>query len=67
MKRRAEQGSMHLQGEVQEPAIEEYLQLSFPLDKITEIKKGEKGGDCIQIIHTRISRNIGVIYTMSIL
>lgn len=62
MKRKAEQGSMQLQGEVQELAIEEYLQSNFPLDEITEIKKGARGGDCIQIIHTRTGRNIGSIY-----
>jgi hypothetical protein len=62
MKRRAEQGSMQLQGEVQELAIEEYLQQNFPLDEISEIKKGARGGDCIQTIHTRLNRNIGTIY-----
>src|SRR6185503_8841696 len=32
MKRKGEQGSMQLQGEVQELAIEEFLRSSFPLD-----------------------------------
>ncbi len=62
MKRKQEQGSMQLQGEVQELAIEEWLQNQFPLDTIEEIKKGARGGDCIQIIHTRTKQNCGKIY-----
>jgi len=60
--RKAEQGSMQLQGEVQELAIEEYLKEKFPLDSIEEIKKGARGGDCIQIVHTREAQNCGSIY-----
>lgn len=62
MKRKQEQGSMQLQGEVQELAIEEWLAAQFPLDTIEEIKKGQRGGDCIQIIHTRSQQNCGSIY-----
>ena len=60
--RKAEQGSMQLQGEVQELAIEEFLQDKFPFDVIEEIKKGARGGDCIQIVHTREVQNCGKIY-----
>jgi len=62
MKRKQEQGSMQLQGEVQELAIEEWLAAQFPLDTIEEIKKGQRGGDCIQVIHTRSEQNCGSIY-----
>ena len=62
MKRKQEQGSMQLQGEVQELAIEEWLASSFPLDTIEEIKKGARGGDCIQTVNTRIRQNCGTIY-----
>jgi len=62
MKRKQEQGSMQLQGEVQELAIEEWLTSKFPLDTIEEIKKGARGGDCIQIVHTRTEQNCGTIY-----
>ncbi len=62
MKRKQEQGSMQLQGEVQELAIEEWLASQFPLDTIEEIKKGQRGGDCIQTIHTRSQQNCGSIY-----
>jgi hypothetical protein len=62
MKRKQEQGSMQLQGEVQELAIEEWLQTQFPLDLIEEIKKGARGGDCIQTVNTFAQQNCGKIY-----
>lgn len=62
MKRKQEQGSMQLQGEIQELAIEEWLASEFPLDTIEEIKKGARGGDCIQIVNTRVRQNCGKIY-----
>ncbi len=62
MKRKQDQGSIQLQGEVQELAIEEWLMAQFPLDHIEEIKKGARGGDCIQIVNTRIRQNCGKIY-----
>lgn len=62
MKRKQEQGSMQMQGEVQELAIEEWLAAQFPLDSIQEIKKGARGGDCIQIVNTRSRQNCGKIY-----
>lgn len=60
--RRAEQGSMQLQGEVQELAIEDWLREQFPLDTVEEIKKGARGADCLQIIHTRERQYCGTIY-----
>ncbi|GBE00368.1 hypothetical protein BMS3Abin07_02419 [bacterium BMS3Abin07] len=62
MKRKQEQGSMQTQGEVQELGIEEWLANKFPLDTIEEIKKGERGADCLQIVHTRTRQNCGSIY-----
>ncbi len=62
MKRKQDQGSMQLQGEVMELAIEEWLSAQFPLDTIEEIKKGARGGDCIQIVNTRTHQNCGSIY-----
>ncbi len=60
--RQAEQGSMQTQGEVLELAIEEWLSGQFPLDTIEEIKKGARGADCLQRIHTRTRQNCGTIY-----
>ena len=62
MTRKQEQGSMQLQGEVQELAIEEWLTSEFPLDNIEEIKKGVNGADCLQLINTRNKPNCGGIY-----
>ncbi len=62
MKRKQELGSMQLQGEVQELAIEEWLAQNFPLDTISEIKKGARGADCLQIVNTRDIQNCGSIY-----
>lgn len=62
MKRKQEQGSMQLQGEVMELAIEEWLATQFPLDTIDEIKKGANGADCLQIVNTRELQNCGTIY-----
>ncbi|GEM_PF-24136 len=61
MKRKAEQGSMQLQGEIQELAIEEWLSSQFRFDTITEVKKGAFGADCIQSVHTREAQNCGII------
>jgi len=60
--RKADQGSMQLQGEVQELAIEEWLTDSFPLDTIGEIKKGARGADCLHTVNTRTRQNCGSIY-----
>ena len=60
--RKAEQGSMQIQGEVQELAIENWLRKNFPLDTIEEIKKGARGADCIQIVNTHNRDNVGSIY-----
>jgi len=60
--RKAEQGSMQLQGEVQELALEQWLANTFPLDTIEEIKKGARGADCLQIVNTRARQNCGTIY-----
>ncbi|WQU97815.1 DUF2130 domain-containing protein [Helicobacter pylori] len=60
--RKAELGSQQLQGEVQELAIGEFLIQKFPLDCIEEIKKGQRGGDWIQVVHTREFQNCGKIY-----
>ena len=48
LKRKAEQGSQQLQGEVQEMELEEVLRAKFPFDRIEPVPKGEFGGDVIQ-------------------
>ncbi len=48
LKRKAEQGSQQLQGEVQELALEALLTAKFPMDQIQPVPKGEYGGDVLQ-------------------
>jgi hypothetical protein len=48
LKRRAEQGSQQLQGEVQELELETLLTAKFPRDTIQPVPKGEFGGDVLQ-------------------
>ena len=60
--KKAQQGSMQVQGEAQELVIEEWLSAEFPLDTIDEIKKGARGADCLQIVNTHNRQNCGTIY-----
>lgn len=61
LKRRAEQGSMQLQGEVQELELEKMLQGEFPHDAISEISKGVRGADCMQEVFTPGGQPCGTI------
>jgi len=61
MKRRAEQGSTQLQGEVQELALEALLRASFPFDIIEEVGKGVKGADCVHSIRNNVGQVCGKI------
>lgn len=61
MKRKAEQGSMQLQGEVQEIALEELLSSSYPFDIIQEVPKGVRGADSIQIVRNELQQDCGSI------
>ncbi len=63
MKRKAEQGSMQLQGEVQELILEELLRQSFPFDVISEVGKGIRGADCVQTVRNQFGQECGrIIY-----
>ncbi len=61
MKRKAEQGSMQLQGEVQELILEELLRNTFPFDKVEEVGKGVRGADCIQTVRNQFGIETGKI------
>lgn len=61
MKRRIEQGSVQLQGEAQEIAIEEKLRQLFPLDTILEVPKGKNGADTIQVVCNQFQKEAGKI------
>ena len=63
MKRKADQGSMQLQGEVQELALEDVLSQNFPFDMIMEVGKGVRGADCIQTVRNNFGQECGrIIY-----
>jgi hypothetical protein len=47
LRRKAEQGSQQLQGEVLELQLEATLQAKFPHDRIEPVPKGEHGGDIL--------------------
>ena len=59
---KAEQGSMQLQGEAQELALEDWLHTHYPLNTIVEVKKGAAGADCVQIVNTSQRQDCGKIY-----
>jgi hypothetical protein len=61
MQRKAEQGSMQLQGEVQELALEELLRTAFPFDTIEEVAKGVKGADCMLHVKNSLAQPCGKI------
>ena len=61
LKRRAEQGSQQLQGEVQELELEAVLRAKFPLDTIEPVPKGEFGGDVLHRILGPLGQPCGTI------
>lgn len=61
MSRKAEQGSMQMQGEVQELAIEEILRNLFPVDLIEEVGKGVRGADTVHTVRNRFGVDCGKI------
>lgn len=61
MKRKAEQGSMQIQGEAQELLLEDLLRQSFPYDSIEEVGKGVKGADCMLLIRNKFGQECGKI------
>ena len=61
MRRKAEQGSMQLQGEAQELLLENILRERFPFDLIVEVGKGVEGADCMQIVRNNLGKECGKI------
>lgn len=61
LKRKAEQGSQQLQGEVQELALEDLLRSKFPFDTIEPVPKGEFGGDIVQRVIGANGQHSGTI------
>ena len=61
LKRRAEQGSQQLQGEVQELELEALLAAKFPRDTIEPVPKGERGGDVLHRVVGPLGQVCGTI------
>lgn len=61
LKRKAEQGSQQLQGEVQELELEALLSARFPRDLIEPVAKGEYGGDVVQRVFGALGQACGTI------
>lgn len=61
MKRKAEQGSQQLQGEILETTLEDLLRQQFPFDEITPVPKGVHGGDVIHIVRDASGAVCGII------
>lgn len=60
-KRKLEQGSQQLQGEVLELELENMLKNEFPYDEIIEVAKGVQGGDLIQTVKNNQGKVSGTI------
>ena len=61
MVRKQGQGSMQMQGEVQELILEELLRSTFPFDSIDEVGKGVKGADAIHTVRNPLGQVCGKI------
>jgi hypothetical protein len=61
LRRKAEQGSQQLQGEVQEIELESLLRSKFPQDLIEPVPKGEFGGDVLHRIVGPLGQQCGTI------
>lgn len=61
LRRKAEQGSQQLQGEVQEIELEAILRARFPRDTIEAVPRGEHGGDILHRVSGSSGQNCGTI------
>ncbi|MBP8129984.1 MAG: DUF2130 domain-containing protein [Candidatus Hydrogenedentes bacterium] len=61
LKRKAEQGSQQLQGDVQEAELEQVLSAKFPMDTIARVPKGEFGGDVVHGVAGPLGQECGTI------
>jgi len=61
LKRKAEQGSQQLQGEVQELELESVLAVKFPADLVEPVPKGEFGGDIVHRVLNHAGQTCGTL------
>lgn len=61
LKRKSEQGSMQLQGDSQEEALKNLLQMTFPIDRVKDVPTGIKGADLLQTVKSEFGQECGVV------
>lgn len=61
LRRKLDQGSQQLQGEVLELELEHMLESAFFHDQIEEVKKGQRGADVVQTVRTASGQVCGKI------
>jgi hypothetical protein len=61
LRRKSEQGSMQIQGEVQEADLKAMLSSEFIFDEITDVPTGVGGADLVQRVLTQNGKTAGVI------
>ncbi|EKD93398.1 MAG: hypothetical protein ACD_28C00151G0003 [uncultured bacterium] len=59
--RKAEQGSMQVQGDAQEAHLKNVLQSAFPMDQIRDVPTGIRGADLIQEVYMTWGKKAGMI------
>jgi hypothetical protein len=62
MQRKQDQGSMQLQGDVQQKELENILRELWPQDDIRPIKPGKPGADVLQVVKNSQGTECGKIY-----
>lgn len=60
-KRKSEQGSTQIQGDVQEDDLKQMLQNNFLMDIIQDVPTGIKGADLIQTVNSAFGHKVGMI------
>ena len=60
-KRKLEQGSQQIQGEVMEDELKKILTGEFPYDEIVDVPKGIRGADLIQVVKNNVGKKCGTI------
>jgi len=60
-KRKLEQGSQQMQGDVLEIELKNILKREFPYDEIKDVPTGIKGADILQIVKNNFGRSCGTI------
>jgi len=60
-KRKSEQGSMQIQGDVQEDDLKIILSNAYPSDSVEDVPAGVRGADLVQTVKTPFGQKAGVI------